>query len=85
MVLPAPPYVLQGGAAIGAVSDTSRWDGIDLSDGHIVRPQEGLIVMPITRARHGTTVTAMMRTAPRPTAGSAATNGVLCSTSKRWQ
>ena len=45
MVLPTPPFVLQGNAAIAAVADTPRWDEVDLSEGRIVRPQEGLIVV----------------------------------------
>ena len=45
MVLPTPPFVLQGDAAVGAVADTPRWEEIEISDGHIVRPQEGLIVV----------------------------------------
>jgi hypothetical protein len=45
MVVPTPPFVLQGEAAISAVSGTPRWDDVTISDGRIVRPQEGLIVI----------------------------------------
>ncbi len=45
MVVPTPPFVLQGDAAIEAVAATPRWDEIQISDGRIVRPQEGLIVV----------------------------------------
>ena len=45
MVVPTPPFVLQGDAAIEAVAATPRWDEIEISDGRIVRPQEGLIVV----------------------------------------
>ena len=48
MVLPTPPFVLQGGAAIEAVAATPRWDEIEIFDGRIVRPQEGLIVVAYT-------------------------------------
>ena len=45
MVLPTPPYVLAGEDAIAAVSDTPRWSDVDISEGRIMRPQEGLIVI----------------------------------------
>lgn len=45
MVVPQPPYVLESAAAVDAVSDTPRWDSVTFSDGRIVRPQEGLIVV----------------------------------------
>jgi hypothetical protein len=45
MVVPNPPFVLQGDDAIEAVAKTPRWDEAEFSDGHIVRPQEGLIVV----------------------------------------
>ena len=45
MVLPTPPFVLQGTEAIEAVAQTPRWDDVALSEGRIVRPQEGLIVI----------------------------------------
>jgi len=48
MVVPTPPFVLQGDAAIEAVAATPRWDEIEISDGRIVRPQEGLIVVAYT-------------------------------------
>jgi hypothetical protein len=45
MVVPTPPFVLQGEKAIGAVADTPRWEEVEFAEGHIVRPQEGLIVV----------------------------------------
>lgn len=52
MVVPTPPFVLQGDDAIEAVCDTPRWSEVDISDGRIARPQEGLIVVAYTaRAR----------------------------------
>jgi hypothetical protein len=45
MVIPTPPFVLQGDAAVDAVSDTPRWNSVDINDGRIVRPQEGMIVI----------------------------------------
>ena len=45
MVLPHPPYVLSGQAAIQAVIDTPRWDEVELTERRISRPQEGLIVV----------------------------------------
>jgi hypothetical protein len=45
MVLPHPPYVLSGGQAIDAVTDTPRWDSVTLSERQVARPQEGLIVV----------------------------------------
>ena len=48
MVVPTPPFVLKGSDAINAVADTPRWDEVDISEGLIVRPQEGLIVVAYT-------------------------------------
>lgn len=45
MVVPQPPYVLESQAAVAAVSQTPRWESVSFSDGRIVRPQEGLIVI----------------------------------------
>lgn len=45
MVLPTPPFVLRGTDAIEAVADTPRWNDVALTEGRIVRPQEGLIVV----------------------------------------
>ncbi|KQP82918.1 MULTISPECIES: DUF4440 domain-containing protein [unclassified Methylobacterium] len=45
MVLPQPPFVLGGAQAIEAVADTPRWSRVELSEGRISRPQEGLIVI----------------------------------------
>jgi hypothetical protein len=45
MVLPQPPFVLNGSAAIEAVSATPRWDAVTLSERQVARPQEGLIVV----------------------------------------
>lgn len=48
MALPAPPYILEGDAAVAAVSDTPRWSEVALSDRRVVRPEEGLIVIAYT-------------------------------------
>ena len=45
MVLPAPPFVMSGEAAIRAVSRTPRWSKAELRDLRICRPREGLIVL----------------------------------------
>ena len=45
MVLPQPPFVMRGTQAIEAVADTPRWSEVELSEGQISRPQEGLIVI----------------------------------------
>lgn len=45
LVLPTPPYVLVGNAAIDAVAATPRWDDVRLENRQVVRPQEGLIVI----------------------------------------
>lgn len=43
MVLPEPPFVFAGEAAIAAVSDTPRWARVTTSLRQVSRPQEGLI------------------------------------------
>ena len=45
MVLPAPPFVFDGKAAIEAVAGTPRWETVALTDRQVSRPQEGLIVI----------------------------------------
>ena len=45
MVLPTPPFVQAGGQAIQAVIDTPRWSEVTLSEKHVSRPEEGLIVV----------------------------------------
>lgn len=45
MVVPTPPFVLAGEAAVQAVSGTPRWDEVELSERKVARPQEGLIVV----------------------------------------
>lgn len=45
MVLPTPPFVMNGEQAIEAVIATPRWSHVELSDRHVARPQEGLIVV----------------------------------------
>jgi hypothetical protein len=45
MVLPAKPFIVTGQQATGAVSSTPRWSKVVLTDRHVVRPQEGLIVI----------------------------------------
>jgi ketosteroid isomerase-like protein len=52
MVVPTSPFVLQGNDAIDAVAKTPRWGEVDFSDGHIVRPQEGLIVVAYKAQAH---------------------------------
>jgi hypothetical protein len=43
MALPAEPFVFSREAAIGAVTNTPRWDEVAFSKQQVVRPQEGLI------------------------------------------
>ena len=45
MVLPEPPFVFVGQAAIKAVAETPRWSKVELSERQVSRPQEGLIVI----------------------------------------
>ncbi|SFR97847.1 DUF4440 domain-containing protein [Sphingomonas jatrophae] len=45
MVLPEPPYVFTGEAAIKAVQQTPRWSSVELSERQVARPQEGMIVV----------------------------------------
>lgn len=45
MVVPAPPFVLRGQAAVDAVSDTPRWSTVSFSEQEVSRPQEGLIIL----------------------------------------
>ena len=45
MVLPAPPYVMNGQQAVDAVSSTPRWSTVALTERQVSRPQEGLIVI----------------------------------------
>ena len=45
MVLPEPPYALQGEQAIAAVADSPRWSKVTLAYPLGARPQEGLIVI----------------------------------------
>ena len=45
MVLPQPPFVLAGQRAIDAVMATPVWDRAELTERHVSRPQEGLIVI----------------------------------------
>ena len=45
MVLPEPPFVFVGHSAVDAVTQTPRWSKVELSDRHVSRPQEGLIVI----------------------------------------
>ena len=45
MVLPRPPYILKGDEAIEAVMATPVWDRADLTERHVARPQEGMIVV----------------------------------------
>lgn len=45
MVLPHPPFIYRGNAAIDAVAATPVWDSAELSERQVSRPQEGLIVI----------------------------------------
>ena len=45
MVLPQPPYVMEGGQAIEAVAATPRWTEVTLDNRQVARPEEGLIVV----------------------------------------
>lgn len=40
MVLPRPPFVLTGDAAVAAVADTPVWDSAELTERQVSRPQE---------------------------------------------
>lgn len=44
VVVPAPPFVLEGRQAVNAMADSPRWDEVTFAHGKIVRPQDGLIV-----------------------------------------
>lgn len=45
MVVPAPPYVVDGEAAVAAVSKTPRWTKADFSEQRIARPADGVVVI----------------------------------------
>ncbi|WP_267397147.1 MULTISPECIES: DUF4440 domain-containing protein [unclassified Sphingomonas] len=45
MVLPKPPFVFTGEAAIDAVADTPVWGSAELSERQVSRTQEGLIAI----------------------------------------
>ena len=45
MILPQPPHVFTGREAIAAVMATPVWDRAELTDRHVSRPHEGLIVV----------------------------------------
>ena len=45
MVLPKPPFVLEGQAAVDAVAASPRWSNVELTERRVARPQEGLIVV----------------------------------------
>ena len=45
MVIPTPPFVLQGAEAIRAVSHTPHWSDVQFSKKHVARPEDGLIVI----------------------------------------
>ncbi len=51
MVLPRPPFDLTGEAAVSAVADTPVWDHAELTERQVSRPQEGLIVIGLSRRR----------------------------------
>ena len=45
MVLPQPPFVLTGQAAMDQVSRTPKWEDVTFTEQQVSRPQEGLIVI----------------------------------------
>ena len=45
MVVPSPPFILDGQEAAEAMAATPRWDQVEFSNRQIKRPQEGLIVI----------------------------------------
>lgn len=45
MVLPAPPFVFQGSAAIEAVASTPVWERAELTERRVSRPEENHIVV----------------------------------------
>ena len=45
LVVPSAPFVFSGQKAIDTVSSTPRWSKVDLSERHVSRPQEGMIVI----------------------------------------
>lgn len=45
MVIPHPPFVMEGAQAIASVTNTPRWTDVTFSDQRVARPQEGLIVV----------------------------------------
>lgn len=55
MVVPQPPFVLEGDDAVKVVSATPRWSSAEFSDRHVSRPEEGLIVAAysVTAERDG--------------------------------
>jgi hypothetical protein len=54
MVLPEPPFVMSGEAAVEAVAQTPRWSEVELRGLQIRRPREGLIVIAYeAEARRG--------------------------------
>ena len=83
MVVPAPPFVLIGQQAIEAVKATPRWSEVELTDGRIARPEEGLIVVAYRSRAAKEGGSASRPTAPRHTGASAMNTGSSCSTSKR--
>jgi hypothetical protein len=52
MVLPKPPFVMAGGEAVDAVSQSPRWTEVVLSHRQVVRPQEGLIAIAYKAEAH---------------------------------
>jgi hypothetical protein len=45
MALPAAPYLFDGASAVTAVVETPRWLSAELSDHHVSRIEDGLIVV----------------------------------------
>ena len=45
LVIPAPPYIAFGKAAVDVLAQTPRWDTVSFSETQVGRPQEGLITV----------------------------------------
>ena len=45
LVVPAPPYIAFGKAAVEVLAQTPRWDSVEFSETQVGRPQEGLITV----------------------------------------
>ena len=45
MIVPAEPFILEGGEAIEAMAATPRWQAVELADRRVTRPRKGSIVL----------------------------------------